>query len=232
MEFKNAKKYLKELSNIDGLIDYPYVGENFELNEKRIIVYAHNIYYDKNDIEEEYERTKDPMWRANKMHDYVYGKAKGWNKAFRNFIKGSVGLKSDYSKNSNEPLKESINIFVSNIAFTNFINGLVISKSKTPIVPNNQINQSIRIQSDVLKILNPTHIIFWGEKPLSYFKKIDKVAEFNKKKFLGKKGFYKQQFELNGNKVEVLQIYHPGFNFFGPRNPKTHQILSDFINNP
>lgn len=229
MKLKNNERYINEFGCVDELIYYPFVGEKYETNEKRILVYAHNIYYEKNDIEDEYERTKDPLHRANEMDLYVYGNAKGWNKSFRNFIKGSVGLKSDYSKNSSEALKETINNFVSKIAFTNFINGMVKSKNKTPIVPDQQINQSIQIQTQVLKILNPTHIIFWGEKPLSYFKKIDIVTELNQKRYLGKRGFYNQQFELNGNKIEVLQILHPGFNFFGPRNPKTHQIFADFI---
>lgn len=229
MKIKNNEKFLNEFRSVDELIYYPFVGEKYETIEKRILVYAHNIYYEKNDIEDEYERTKDPFCRANEMDLYVYGNAKGWNKSFRNFIKGSVGIKSDYSKNSSEVLKDTINNFVSKIAFTNFINGMVKSKNKTPIVPNHQISQSIKIQTRILKLLTPTHIIFWGEKPLNYFKNIDGVIELAPKRYLEKRGFYTHQFELNGNKIDVLQIYHPGFNFFGPRNSKTHQIFSEFL---
>lgn len=231
MKFPNNSAYKEKFSNIESIRFYPYVGQDFGVDGKRIMVFAHNIPVSSDKFEAELEKTADPNHFADKLAGYTYDELP-WAKAFRNFIKGSVGLKKNYNKNSSKDVLDNVDSFVKKIAFTNFINELVESDSPVNVdVPKQEIERSKKINNEILKILDVTHCVCWGDKVYKY---LLSLPEFDviKKENLGKKGFgyalIKNQ--NSSQQIHVLKIHHPSMPGFGQLKDDTHEIFKWFYN--
>lgn len=243
MLFPINEEFTKDFEKINKLVYFPYVGINYANAKKRILIYAHNIPFDK-DLSEEYKRTSDKYCRAKDFNGfgdsksgYIYcprnpKEKSDWNLPYRNFVLGVLNLQNNYIQNRNQDVENRINSFIKEISMTNFINGLVYDPNNTrkPIVPINQIIESKIIQSEIIKILNPTHIICWGEKPTNYLLSLDKIEIIDKIQRLNKRGFGKAKIILNDNEIKVLKIHHPSYNQVGWKKPETHKIFNDFLN--
>lgn len=226
-KFPHNPQYNRQFARIKDITWYPYIGKNFGKTDKRIMVYAHEIPYIKDDFEAEVKRTSSPTFFADVLDEYTYINEK-WSAAFRNFLKGAVGLIENYNKNSPPEIIAKIDNFVSSIAYTNFIDGLVnglshINTSKT----QEQIERSKRINLEILKIMGMTHCICWGKQVFGHVCGYS-VKPIKEEKL--EKGFSKTQITLDNNQIiNVLKIFHPSMPSFRHLHKNTHKIFSDFL---
>lgn len=229
MKFPNNQIYNEKFSKIPSIEFYPYVGQNFGANNKRILVFAHNIPVSSDKYEKELKRTADPNHFANQMVGYAYDEL-SWAKAFRNFIKGSVGLTKNYNKNSDSETIKKVDEFVKKIAFTNFINGLVKSDSAINTqVSKKEIERSKNINNEILKILNVTHCVCWGKHVYNYILKLPDFKKIHNEK-LNKRGFGYAIIENinNHQQIHLLKVFHPSMPGFGHFKKSTHEIFNWF----
>lgn len=226
-KFPHNNKFDNQFSKIANITWYPYVGQEFGKDNKRIMVYAHNIPVKVEDFDYEVKRTSKPTFFADVLGEYTYINEK-WSEAFRNFIKGAVGLTTNYSINSSPEIIVEIDKFVNKIAYNNFIDGLVKTNSKTNVyIPQEQIERSIKINLEVLKILNITHCICWGKEVFNYVCKYTSIPIKEEKLATGF-GRCKIQLET-GEEIKLLKIYHPSMPSFRHLHKSTHEIFEDFF---
>lgn len=230
MTLKHNNEFDSSFSKLSNLDFYPYVGEQFGIEDKRIMIYAHNIYCESEKYESELIRTNSKTHFADAIKEFTYKKGY-WTKAFQNFLKGILGFTEDYSKNSDPNTLNKIDSFVSKICYTNFINGLVKSDAAIDIsIPDKLIKESKANQNEILQILNITHCITWGKNVYNHI--ID-LADFEiiESRDLGKKGFgYAKIKNVKNNQIiHVLKIYHPSMPSFGHYKKETHSIFKWFL---
>jgi len=227
-KFNNNNKFDNKFEKIDGVTWYPYVGQDFEKSEnQRIMVFAHNIPCEPEKYESEIIRTKSKTFFADVLDEYTYIK-ENWSLAFRNFIKGAVGLTKDYSKNSEPEIIDKIDNFVKRISYTNFIDGLVKTDKKTTVyIPEIQIVKSKKINLQILQNLNITHCICWGREVYKYVCEYSQTP-INETELT--KGFSRCQITLSNNQnIKVLKIYHPSMPSFRHLSKETHKIFEEFL---
>lgn len=227
------------LENINGIGNiklYPYVGQLYSKETpKRVLVYAHNIYISPDKIKEENLRTKSKTHHADALEAYTYHQG-WWTKAFRNFIKGSVSINENYTTQSKPEIIDKIDAFVNCIAYTNYINGLVPTTSKTNVPVSEELkSKSHLINKEIIRILEPTHIVCWGRPVFEYIggiadNDVTTTNNLNDFKKLKKKGFRYAKKKINGNIVQVLGTFHPSMPSFGGRTKGTHDLFEWFFN--
>jgi len=229
MKFPINSKFQEKFSEIPGIQFYPYVGQDYGIENKRILVFAHNIPVSSEKYEKDLERTDDPNHFAEQMVGYVYDQ-QNWARAFRNFIKGSLGLKKNYSRKSPSEITDKIDEFVEKIAFVNFINGLVKSNGQINAKGSKEdIERSKRINNEILKILEPTHCVCWGKDVYGYLLTLDDFELIEEKK-VKKKGFGYALIKNknNSHRIHVLKAHHPSMPGFSQLKDKTHKIFEWF----
>lgn len=229
MKFPRDKKFDSSFSNIKNIRFYPYVGKEFDNQEKRIMVFAHNIPVPTYKYNSEQKRTQSPTHFADAMEEFTYEKG-WWTKTWQNFIKASTGLKTNYSVNSDTQTIKKIDNFVNRISYTNFINDLVESDNSTNVkIPHELIEKSKRINASILAILGITHCVCWGKEVFNYMKD-NKTFEVIEQSDYSKKGFgYMKVKNLNGGqKMHVLKVFHPSMPGFGQFKNDTQEILQTF----
>ena len=230
MKLQHNPKLNNEFAKIDNLTYYPYVGEDFYNQDKRVMVYAHNIYCESWKYEKELIRTSSKTHFADALEEFAYQKG-FWTKSFRNFIKGALGLTRDYSEKSDKNTIDLIDSFVSKISYTNFIDGLVKSDVAINVTIDNRLIQKSRDnQKKILEILNITHCISWGAKVYNHIIHLEGY-EIIESRPLTKKGFgYAKIRNLkNGQVIHVLKTFHPSMPSFGQLKKETHDIFSWFF---
>jgi len=227
-KFPHNQKFDSQFAKIENITWYPYIGQNFESeSNKRIIVYAHNIPFQEENFDNEVKRTSSKTFFANVLDEYTFIN-ENWSASFRNFIKGAVGLTSNYSNSSSPEILTRIAQFVRKIAYTNFIDGLVKTNSKTNVyIPLEQIERSKKLNLQILQILNITHCICWGKEVYnhvcSYSQKPIKEEELTT-------GFGRTTIQLiTGQTIKVLKIFHPSMPNFRHLQKTTHDIFSEFL---
>ena len=200
------------------------------------MIFAHNIYCSSSKFEAELERTKSPTHFSDALDEYVYVQAK-WTTAFRNFIKGSLAIKENYSIDSNEETKGKINDFINRISFTNYINDLVKSETANNVTIDPKLLKiSSEINTKLLLILDVTHIICWGKNVFNYIMALDDVKileRHNLKEIDGlvfRNGFEYSKIQFKGKEIHILKTFHPSMPSFGHKNDNTHNIFNWFYN--
>lgn len=230
MKFNSDTKYNSEFDKIQGLVWYPYVGKSFGSSGKRIMVYGHNAYINETRYDE-----LSAKWNVNKLEwancidEYTYEHG-WWTKTFRSFVKGAVGLKSDYWEEGSGPETiQRIDSFVERIAWINFIQSGVKSNKALVQAEPEQIQKSISINREILRVLKITHCICWGKPTYNFVKNIPgyKIAS---EKSEGKPGFASCIIDVgDGSKMSCLKVYHPSMPGFGPFSDSTNSIISRFL---
>lgn len=235
MKFPNDSTYYEKFKNINDIKYYPYVGQNFKNAQKKIMVFAHNIYSSPEKIKADLERTKSPTSFSDDLYYYTYLHKK-WTTAFRNFVKGSLLLNKDYFEDRDLELETTnkIDSFISKISFTNYINDLVESNKANNIdVDPKFINKSNRINSELIALLEPTHIVCWGDPVFNHVLGLASDVENIALKNVGlvpKSGFGYAIITFNGRKIHLLKVHHPSMPNFGHFKSETHSIFNWFYN--
>lgn len=227
MKFPTSRHLEPQLKAIPELRFYPYVGEKYEQQEKRILVLANNRYCDPLDWEDVKIRTADPYHFADIMEEFTY-EQKWYTKAFRQFIKGSLGITTNFNVNSIEA--KAVEDFIERISYTNYINDFVISDGKTNLeIPFVQLERSRIIHEKQVEILDPTHIVCWGKEVFSYIVS-NRRYQISELKSLPKNGFGYALVKdaVTKKKIHVLKTFHPSMPGFGVYHPDTHQIFDWF----
>lgn len=229
MKFKHNGAFNDQFQEIPDIRFYPYVGERFESEETRIIVFAHNTYTSSERYESEQIRTQSKTHFADALNEYTYNKGK-WTKTWRNFIKASLNIRFNFSASSDISIIRKIDEFVEKLSYTNYINDIV--KSDKAI--NVDISQELKTKSHLInkrliEILNITHCICWGKHVFNYIMRLDGYEVIEKRK-LSKKGFgYAKIKNSQTDKIiHVLKVFHPSMPGFGVYSKKTQEILSEF----
>lgn len=229
-KFENSSQYHDDFVKVKEAIFYPYVGKNFEEADKKIMVFAHNIPVKPNYWEAQILKRADPYHFANALEEFTY-RREGYTKTWRNFIKGALGLKINFTRNSPPEILEKVDDFVENIAYINFINDFVKTKNhNNAFVPKDLKEKSIRVNNEYLQILNITHCICWGGPVLDYMKRLPDFKVVKNQK-MDKKGFELMwlENEKSDQKIKVLKVFHPSMPSFGIYKKSTHQIFEDFF---
>jgi hypothetical protein len=229
MKFQRDERYDDLFSQVPNARFYPYVGKNFDSQEKRVMVFAHNIAVPSDRYEQEQARTSSKTHFADALDEFTYEKG-WWTKTWQNFIKASIGLKSNYSINSDPKTIDRIDNFVQSICCINYINDLV--KAEQPVnaqIPKDLINKSNEVNYRFLDILNITHCVCWGKDVFNYLGnsnnfRVIEGSGYNKKGF----GYMKVENVNNGKRMHVLKIFHPSMPGFGHFNDDTQEILRSF----
>ena len=232
MKFTHNTKFNEQFDQIPDLAWYPYVGQNFEQSNQRVMVFAHNIYIKPECYESKMREFASKAKWADAIEGYTYAQA-DWTQTFRYFIKCAVGLTENYGCHSEPAIIDKVDSFVERIAHLNFIQDLVKSERAFAIATPEQVSRSKAINRQFLEILGITHCICWGGHVFQYVTGMDgyKILEHEKR---DKKGFAYARVENNrGSKMHVLKVHHPcNPQGFGPFSSKTHDILSDFLAKP
>lgn len=233
MKFINNHEFIKYFNEIKNIRYFPYVGENYKSSKKKILILAHNIPVEPEKFEKEQIRTASKTHFADAMGEYVYTQEK-WTKAFRNFVKGSLGIKINYNKNSSEEIKSKINEHIKSISYINYINDLVPSRTQNNVkVEKGLIDLSTEINNQLYKILKTSHIVCWGKPTFEYIIKQKDVTVLEKTSILTdekiqKKGFEFAKIQINGCFINVLKVFHPSMPQFGHKKESTHKIFEWF----
>ena len=207
---------------------YPYVGEKYAQQEKKILVLANNRYCDPLDWDDVKIRTADPYHFADSMEEFTY-EQKWYTTAFRNFIKGCLGIKNNFNANSAEA--ETVEDFIGKISYTNYINDFVITDGKTNVsIPPDQLERSRIIHERQLEILKPTYIVCWGKEVFGYHinnprYEVVKSESLNKNGF----GYAFVRDQTTGNMIHLLKTFHPSMPGFGVYNDDTHKLFQWFF---
>ena len=233
MKYINDPEFIKFFNEIENIRFFPFVGVNYKSSKKKILIFAHNIPVDPERYKKEQLRTKSKTHFADAMGEYVY-KQKKWTKAFRNFVKGSLGIKSNFNKNSSEDLKNKINEHIKSISYINYINNLVPSRSQNNVkIEKKLIDLSTEINNQIYEILGTTHIVCWGKPTFDYLVRQKGVEIYEKTALLTdrkikKKGFEFAKIHINGRFINVLKVFHPSMPSFGHKKESTHKIFDWF----
>lgn len=233
MKFINDQVFIKFFSEIENIRYYPYVGENYKSSKNKILIFAHNIPVKPEEFEKEQIRTASKTHFADAIGEFVYTQEK-WTKPFRNFVKGSLGLKINFNKNSSEEVKNKINEHVKSLSYINYINNLVPSKTRRNVkIEKELIDLSTEINNQLYEILATTHIVCWGKPTFDYLVRQKGVKIFEKTSLLTdrkikKKGFEFAKIHINGRFINVLKVFHPSMPSFGHKKESTHRIFDWF----
>jgi hypothetical protein len=228
--FRRDTRYDAALDTIPELRWYPYVGKHFGKDGMRIMVYAHNVPINPSDYD-----LKRAAWSLNKaewadcLDEYTYFE-KDYTKTFRAFIKGAVGLQTNYNAASESSVLAKVDSFIEKIAYLNFIQDLVKSDTQTALAEPHQIDLSKRVNRAILRILDITHCICWGKPTYEYVKYMEGfrvISEFS----LGKRGFSSCTIDVGeGRLMHCLRTYHASMPFgFHPLSESTHMIFARFL---
>ncbi len=228
MKFPHNEKYNAQFDQIPNLVWFPYVGQDFEHNRQRIMVFAHNIPMPIERYESERNaRTAKTTW-TGALDEFTY-EHESYTKTFRYFIKAATGLTADFGKNSNTAITDKVDTFVRRIAYANFIQGLVKSDNALTMADSDSIALSKAINHQIIEILGITHCICWGKPVFEY---VTTSLGFNVRddECLNKRGFaYRLNENEKGHRMHVLKTFHPSMPGFGYKDSRTQNILSDFL---
>ena len=237
MKFKNNIVFNTAFENIKDIRFYPYVGNHFPSQQKRILVFAHNIYCPPEIFESEQLRKSSKTFHADTLEQNTYQHGL-WTRAFRNFIRGSLSISENYTSNSNRDVIDKIDSFVEKISYTNYINDLVSSDNANNINVNSDlVNKSHLINNELIKILDATHIVCWGKNVFNYIISqpeiiiSERISNFGEIAGLqNKKGFEYVKIKTESKEIHVLKVFHPSMPSFGVNNKDTHSIMNWFYN--
>ena len=101
MKILSNQSFQTNFQKIPNIRSYPYVGENYDSAEVKILVLAHNRYCHPLDWEDVKRNTADPNHFADSVGEFAFTKA-WYTKSFRNFLKGALGIKNNFDENSVE----------------------------------------------------------------------------------------------------------------------------------
>jgi hypothetical protein len=229
MRFSRNQSFDVQFQEIKDIRWYPYVGKDFAKNKVRIMVFAHNAPVHPDFFDKESKRREPKDTWANALDEYTYEHDPD-TKAFRSFVKGTVGLTKDYFEESPADITSKVDAFIWKISYMNFIQGLVKSEAKSIIAPESQIELSKKVNREILNILGITHCICWGKPVYEYVRSLtgfNPVPETN----LEKSGFSSCSIDVgDGRIMQCLRVFHPCMpQGFGPFSEETHSIISDFL---
>lgn len=239
-KFVNDKRFIKEFEGVKGIEYYPYVGKMFSKQQKRIMVFANLNYCHPDKYDMEKQRISSPTHFADAMDEFTFTQSP-WTNSFRNFIKGSLELTEDYTKDSSATTLNKIDDFVSKISYTNYINDLVKSKEKIDVLPSAELlERSNTVNEHILDLLKITHCVCWGSMVFKYLMSLDSFEKVGEAKYYfqhpnGKGDFKKSGFSYiklkrkkNEGIIHVLKIFHPSMPGFGKYELTTHAIFDWF----
>ncbi len=228
MKFPHNPEFNSQFDRISGLKWYPYVGGNFGKRPQRVMVYAHNIPIKPEEFEAKSVEFQSKATWADCIEEYAYEQG-WWTEAFRYFVKGAVGLRENYTRNSSPEIIAKVDAFLSGISYCNFIQGLVKSDSQIAQADAGLVAESKRINKEILGILGITHFICWGAPVFDYAKAIPGVTPESEKSY-DQKGFgYCLVWRDATHPMHVLKIHHPSMPNFKPYSAETQKIISDFL---
>lgn len=236
--FPNDKNFYEKYSKIENIKYYPYVGINYEKAKNKILVFAHNMYCDPKDYENHKKQKSSPTHFSDAMEEYTYERVK-WTKAFRNFVRGSLGINEVYHKGSSIEVKTIVDDFVSRISFVNYVNDLVPSETAINVTINPiLLSKSHIINKEIITLLKPTHIVSWGNHVFNYLRVQDYVEVImgndvvtkNIAQLSQKAGFGYMRIKVGETEINVLKVFHPSMPSFGQKKPVTQEILKYFYN--
>lgn len=240
--YKRIDDFDEEIDNISENnlfkypVPYPFIGCNFKIQEKKIIVFAHNIPIRKLSKEEEL-KMQNPKTFTGELKQYVK-ENKPWNKAFRYFIVASLNFKKDFKWGKNENETNEIGNFISKISHVNFIKGLIESETQNNVkIDHKIINLSTLINFQLISILGITHIVSWGKNVFNHIITNDKtevlelVDDLSKIENLTKlEGFAFAKIKIEGKKINILKVFHPSMPKFKRHSQEVHNIFNWFYN--
>lgn len=231
MRFRHNPQFDTQFAQIPKIVWYPYVGQEFDKGTQRIMVFAHNIAINNESYEAKSLEWKAPATWSEAVEEFTYVHGT-YNKAFRSFIKGAVGLTEDYKQDPDPQIAQKIDKFVRGIAYGNFIQGLVRSDTAIATAESGLIADSKAINLQLLKILEITHCICWGKKVFNYVESLEGYITVESED-LQRSGFgYSVVESEEKRRMRVLKIYHPSMPRFGHKSVATHAIFSDFLSKP
>ena len=233
LRFPHNPKFDEHFAAISKITWYPYVGNEFGRNSRRVMVFGHNMPVLDSDKE---GPAKIDSWKARTtftsewMEEWAYVQ-KPYTKSFRAFIKGSVGL-ADFNMKSSADITSKVDAFVREIAYANFIQGVVRTATVCTTATDTMVQQSKLINRKILDILDLTHCICWGSHVFNYITTLDGVEMRDLKPF-SRKGFaYAALRDGCGRQMHVLKVYHPCMPGFYGNLQGTHEIIRDFLSLP
>lgn len=235
MKFKSDTTSNSEFEKIESIRFFPYVGKKFKSEQKRIMIFAHNMYCPIEKYESEQIRTSSKTHFADALEEYTYQQG-WWTTTFRNFVKGSLAIRENYNSNSSLEIIEKVDKFIETISYINYVNDFVPTNIAINVKIENQlIEKSHIINKEILRILDNTHIVCWGKNVFNYLlsqpevKVLEKWKDFNRIDSLqNRKGFEYAKIELNGKIIHSLKVFHPSMPSFGHYNENTQNILDWF----
>jgi uracil-DNA glycosylase len=235
MKFQNNTIFNDKFEKIEAVRFYPYVGKQFPNQQKRILVFAHNMYTEPEKHESEQLRTTSKTHFANAMEEFTY-QQKWWTKTFRNFVKGSLAINENFTSNSSIEIVARVDQFVEKISYINYINDIVPSnRANNVTVETELIQKSHHINKEFIKILDTTHIVCWGKQVFNYLLSQpditikERIKNFEKNEGLkNRKGFEYVKIELDGKTIHILKVFHPSMPSFGQYNVGTQNIMNWF----
>ena len=228
MKFKRNTSFDYLFAEVKDAIWYPYVGQAFGNEDRRIMVYAHNIFIKEEDYDKKMAEWTDTGTWADAMEEYTYRQG-WWTEAFRFFIKGSVGLSENFNSESPDAITSRVDAFINEIAYLNFIQDLVKSNSHMANATIEQIRRSKAINKEYLRILRVSHCICWGKPTYEYVKSISGYKVISEQ-YRGKKGFSSCVVDTgDGYNMQILRVHHPSMPSFDPYSKTTQDIISQFL---
>jgi hypothetical protein len=228
MKFIRDKSFDSEFVKVEDSQWFPYVGSSFGALDRRVMVYAHNIPVKPDEYETKRIRWSNPATWADAVEEYAYVE-KAYTKAFRFFVRASVGLTRNFNASSDASVISRVDDFLHGIAYLNFIQGLVRSEKQLAIATSEQVKMSQRINREYLRILNITHCICWGKPTYEYVTTMQDFRILSEQPE-GKKGFSSCLVQANGGQhMHILRVFHPSMPSFAPNSESTHKIISGFL---
>lgn len=218
---------------IANLTLQPFVGQNFGIGKRGVLVFGHNGYLDPEEYENKICRLSRSDVYQSSRDEFTFGWNLRYTRTWRNFITGCIGQTESYgSKDTNEGKVAAH--FVSQIAFTNYITRWIKSNQANDIkIEPWIIQESHLVNTEIIKCLKPTHIICWGKKTYDYVKSnifkttIDSTF---RDKYSAKKGFESRVLRLhNSEEIKLLKVYHPSMPGFHKYHGSTHKIIQNFL---
>lgn len=194
------------------------------------MIFAHNIPIPAKDYDAKLEewKAKDAWATSETIEEYTYCRG-WWTKTFRAFLKGAVGLQKDFDEQSDVEILNKVESFIKRISYANFIQGLVKSETQIAIAKPEQIELSIKVNREILKVLGVTHCICWGKPVYEYVQRMEGFRLLSKTA-LEKSGFSSCSLDVgNGIVMRCLRVYHPSMPGFSPFRVETQSIISNFL---
>jgi len=227
--FPHNSKFDALFEKIPDIVWFPYVGEEFGREQRRLLVLAHNVPVS----EEVYRRRPDMQHRlfwTKTLDEYTYTPG-WWTRTFRLFVKGAVGLEQNFTSVSETSVQERVDAFVRSIAYINFVQGVVVSERQITRASLQQIESSKFINGALLSILEPTHCICWGSHVFAHLSAMQGYRAGDSRP-IGPRGFLSRVLhDAEGRAIQVLRVYHPSMPRFSALSPSTHATIAEFLSN-